>query len=106
VFPGERASGHCQSFSFALNQIAEKTGIRVSPHDLRRSYITCAKLCPGVPSLAVKLLASHTVGQDVTDGYAQLGIDNLRRAAQQVADYLKALCEVEVPQAENVARLS
>ena len=51
------------------------------------------------------MLVAHTVGNDVTDGYAILSVDNLRKAAQKVADRLMELCEINAPPAENVVRL-
>jgi integrase len=38
VFPGEGKKGHCASFGFALEQVSEATGVKVSPHDLRRTF--------------------------------------------------------------------
>jgi len=37
VFFGYGKSGHCESFTYALSQIADKTEIGLSPHDLRRT---------------------------------------------------------------------
>jgi integrase len=96
VFPGYRRGKHTSSFTWALRQIEQATGIRVSPHDLRRSYASVAATV-AIPPIAIKQLISHTVGSDVTAGYALLPENELRRAGQVVADKLKELCAIETP---------
>jgi hypothetical protein len=77
----------------------------VSAHDLRRGYITlCAKL---VPHYVLKRLINHSMRNsvDVTAGYVQLSVDDLRPHAPAVADRLMQLCGVEPVGGENVAAL-
>ena len=106
MFPGEGPTGHCQSFSFALNQIAEKDG------HADVATMICVELLPPTPSsvrVSRRLLLRYSCRARlaVTSPriFAQFGIDNLRKAAQLVADHLKGLCRIAVPQADNVARL-
>ena len=103
VFPGDGKSGHCESFTYALRQIAESTGIGVSPHDLRRTFATVAESAEISP-LALKLLVAHSSGKDVTSGYTIMSPADLRKAAQRVADRLKELCGI-ASTAEGVARI-
>jgi integrase len=103
VFPGDGKKGYCQSFSFALRQIQDATGIQISPHDLRRTFLTTATIC-GLPEYLKKSLVAHTTS-DVTDGYISLGHEDLRRAAQVVADKISSLCGIAAPQAENLTRI-
>jgi integrase len=105
VFWGCGKSGHCESFPYALTKIAKQTGIRVSQHDLRRTYASIAGVCP-IPPVALKMLLSHSTKGDVTFGYQILNAGQLREAAQIVADRIKQLCEVSEPVGENVARLA
>jgi integrase len=91
VFPGDGKSGHCESFTYALRQIATATGISVSPHDIRRTFATVAEATEISP-LALKLLVAHSPGGDVTSGYTIMSPARLREAAQKVADRLKELC--------------
>ena len=42
VFGSDSLSGHIEEPRYPLNIVAEKTGIRVSAHDLRRTYVTAA----------------------------------------------------------------
>jgi integrase len=104
VFPGQGKSGVSQSFSFAMAQVKAASGLVLSPHDLRRSYISVAQNCE-ISAVALKLLVSHSVGNDVTSGYVVLSDADLRRAAQKVADRLMRLCGIAAPQAENVTRM-
>jgi integrase len=104
VFFGYGRSGHCESFSFALAQIGETTGIRLSPHDLRRTFASIAAHCP-IPPIALKMLISHSTGSDVTSDYIILTMKQLREAAQIVADRIKELCGIEMPAGDNVRQL-
>src|SRR5215472_8771157 len=51
VFPGNGRAGHARSFPYALILIHDMTGIRVSPHDLRRGYASVMAACP-IPPIA------------------------------------------------------
>lgn len=103
VFPGE--DGHIRGARNQLDAIAEQTGVRVSHHDLRRTYITVAESADISP-MALKLLVNHSVGSDVTGGYVIMNQKRLAEAAQTVADEIKKLCGVPPIDAENVARLA
>ena len=92
-----------KSYAAALDQIRQATSIRTSPHDLRRSYASIAATC-SIPPIALKMLLAHSTS-DVTDGYQILSTEQLREAAQVVANRLKQLCQIEMPKGENVAVL-
>ena len=98
-----RAGGSHRRPSFSLKAVAETSGIRVSAHDLRRTFVTVAKSMDISP-MAIKALVNHAVGSDVTSGYAIMTTERLREAAQRVADRLKDLCSVQTV-AGNVAKL-
>jgi len=103
VFPGHGALGYCQSFTFALKQIAEMTEIKISPHDLRRTFASVAAMS-AISPLALKLLLAHSTKSDVTEGYELMSLSELQLNAQKVADKLKELCGIEsLP--EGVARM-
>jgi integrase len=101
VFFGYGASGHCESFTYALSQIGATIGVKISPHDLRRTFASIAATCT-IPPVALKMLISHSTGSDVTSGYIILTVEQLREAAQVVADRIKELCRIEMPTGENV----
>jgi len=92
VFPSR--GGFMTDTGFPLDQVAAATGIRVSAHDLRRTYITVAESCDISP-YALKGLINHSAGNDTTAGYIGLGVERLRVAAQRVADRMKELCGVD-----------
>jgi integrase len=98
VFPANSRSGHVEEPRFFLEQAAAASGVRVSVHDLRRTFITTAEQTE-MSVFALKALVNHSLGRDVTAGYVQFGADRLRAPAQRVADEIKRLCEVEPPAA-------
>ena len=104
VFPSVSRSGHIEEPKFPLEQIAEATGIRVSAHDLRRTFITVAE-STDVSAIALKALVNHSLGQDVTEGYIQITAERLREPAQRVTDKLKELCGITDVTDERVTRL-
>ena len=105
VFPGYRRGQHCKSYTYALRQIGEATGITVSPHDLRRTFLNVVEQSEISP-LAHKMLVAHSTGGDVTSGYKQLSLKDFRSAVQKVASKFAELCGMEVPTAENIVRLA
>lgn len=104
VFPAPGKAGHIVDPSFSLKAVAKASGIKVSAHDLRRTYVTVAESMDISP-MAIKALVNHAIGSDVTSGYAIMSIERLREAAQRVCDKLKELCGVTTPAGENVAQL-
>jgi integrase len=102
VFPANSASKHIESVKFFFNQVAEASGIRISAHDLRRTYITTAEDAD-ISVMALKALVNHSLGRGVTEGYVQMSVERLREPAQRVADKLKAACGIVEP--ANVTKL-
>jgi integrase len=95
VFPSNSKSGHLEEPKFALAMVAEASGIKVSVHDLRRTYITAAESTE-MSVMALKALVNHGLGRGVTEGYIRMTVERLREPAQKVADRLKELCQVPV----------
>jgi hypothetical protein len=60
---------------------------------------------PEVSWLALKIMLNHTTRDDVTAGYVQMSTEQLRTAAQRVADKMLELCGVGPIVEGNVARL-
>jgi integrase len=105
VFPASSsASGHIEEPRAALDLVAAATGIQISVHDLRRTYISAAESCDISP-LALKALVNHAVGNDVTAGYVVMSTERLKEAAQRVADRLRELCQTAEPAGKTVTRL-
>jgi hypothetical protein len=104
VFPADSASGYIAEPKFHFQQIADATRIRVSPHDLRRTYLTIAESCD-LSEFVLRALANHSLGPNVTSKYVQMVAERLREPVQRVADKIKQLCGVQEPHGENVARM-
>jgi integrase len=104
VFPANSRSKHIEEPKFHLAQVAKASGIRVSAHDLRRTFVTVAESCDISP-IALRALVNHSIGRDVTSGYVQMSVERLRDPAQRVCDRLKRLCGIAEREGKNVARL-
>ena len=64
--------------------MAQRSGVKFSLHDLRRTFITVAESLD-VPHYALKRLLNHRVGGDVTSGYIVFDTERLRGPVEQVA---------------------
>jgi integrase len=104
VFPAESASGYITEPKFYFQQIANATGIRVSPHDLRRTFLTAAASC-GIRDHLLRALVNHSLGRDVTSLYIQTIAEELREPVQRIADRIKELCGIKEPRGKNVAKM-
>ena len=93
VFPADSKSRHIEEPRFALNAIEKATGIKVTIHDLRRTFITVAESC-NISYSALKGLVNHSMGNDVTAGYVIAGPERLREPMQIVTDKMKALAKL------------
>ena len=78
VFPGSGETGHVVGALKALATVHKATGIKVSAHDLRRTFASVA--APEVNWLILKLMLNHAVSDDVTAGYVQVTMAQLRAA--------------------------
>ena len=105
VFPSNSRSGHVIEPGPSFKVIFDETGIKVSSHDLRRTFITVAESTE-IPIYALKGLVNHSYGSDVTAGYIVSGPERLREPMQRVTDRLKTLCGIDRSQGENVAKIS
>ena len=92
VFPANSRSGHVEEPRHYLEQVARATGIEVSVHDLRRTFVSVAESTE-MSVYALKALVNHSLGGDVTAGYVQHSTERLRVPAQRVADELRRLFE-------------
>ena len=76
--------------------------MRMSAHDLRRTFITVAESVDISP-LALKALVNHSLGRDVTSGYVVMTAERLREAALCICTRMKALCGIADPTCEKAA---
>jgi integrase len=104
VFPANSAAGHIAEPQSFFKRIAASTGVYVSPHDLRRVYITIAE-STDISLLALKALVNHHMGGGITEGYVQMTAERLREPAQRVCDRIKELCGIVPVADETVHKL-
>jgi integrase len=68
-----------------LRELLESTGIKITPHDFRRTFLGMgARL--GFNDSILKQLANHATGSDVTTGYLIQSADELKEPSQRVAN--------------------
>jgi len=101
VFPAPSKSKHIEEPKFAFGEVGKACGVRVSAHDMRRTFITIAESCE-ISHFALKGLVNHSLGRDITAQYIQMAVERLREPAQKVTDRIKELCRIEPPGGENV----
>ena len=104
VFPANSKSGHVEEPRTFFDEIAEATGIRVSCHDMRRTFLSVAATCK-LGSFVMQALVNHSVGGSVTADYVQMDVADLREPAQKICDKIKRLCAIEEVSGANVARM-
>lgn len=91
VFPGSSGEGHYDSPYEAAKVVAEASGVKFTPHDLRRTFITVAEgLDIGIYS--IKRLVNHKLPKtDVTGGYIVRSFDRLALASRKIERELLSL---------------
>jgi integrase len=104
VFGADSKSGHIEEPRAALAAVADATGIKISAHDLRRTFVTIAE-STDISVAALKALVNHSLGSDVTSGYIQMTTERLRGPAERVGARMAELCGIPRPGGENVARV-
>jgi integrase len=90
VFAGRGRHGHLVEPKRAIARVTEMAGIEFTPHDLRRTFATCASTVIDNQSTVKRLMNHRTASQDITEGYKQ-GVERLREPSQRVTDYMLRL---------------
>lgn len=93
IFPANSKSGHVEELKFHLRMVADVCGVQVSPHDLRRSFLTVAESAD-LSQMTLKALANHSMNGDVTSNYVQLSVERLREPVARVSSRLMTLCGI------------
>jgi len=96
VFPGGVATKPLVWPDRQIRQVVEKSGIQFSIHDLRRTYITIGESLD-ISHYTLKRLVNHKSieSQDVTAGYVVPNMGRLRKATQQITDYILDVVEFD-----------
>lgn len=89
IFPADSEAGHIKEPRWALDWIAKKTGIDVSVHGLRRTFVTIASSCPVSPMNLAQLVGHAAT--TITESYAMPDATALREAARVIGNRIEAL---------------
>lgn len=87
VFVNSRGQ-EMSNYRKALDAIAKTSGVRVSPHDLRRTFASIAEGLD-ISGYSLKRLLNHTTG-DVTQGYVILNMERLRELMERISSFVEA----------------
>ena len=81
--------------------IIEKSGVQFSPHDLRRTFASIvSRLGDRLSYYTTKRLLNHRTS-DVTQGYVQFDLEQLRDAMQAVEDFVLSHVGVNLPRPKH-----
>ncbi|MEZ5592540.1 MAG: tyrosine-type recombinase/integrase [Gammaproteobacteria bacterium] len=95
VFPSSTSrSGHLEEPKTATARIAQISGVRVTVHDLRRTFITIAESLE-IPPYTLKRLLNHKSGNaDVTSGYIVIDTERLRNPCRESPIFILKAAEM------------
>ena len=97
VFPSLSDSQASLQPQAIWRNISRKHNMKLSTHDLRRSFITIAEGL-NIDRLTRKRLMNHSYSSDVTDGYIIHEVDRLREPSERIAQAI--LSELKTPNTE------
>lgn len=84
VFPSVGRKGHLVETKKFTARVTERSGVKFTLHDLRRTFITIAESLD-IPHYALKRLLNHRLTGDVTAGYIVSDLERLRGPVSLVA---------------------
>jgi integrase len=87
VFSSYGRTGYMTDPRELLEKVATASGVKFTPHDLRRTFITVAESLD-IRAYALKRLLNHKMASDVTAGYIIADVERLRKPMQQVTDFM------------------
>ncbi len=90
VFPGTGRKGHIVETKKFTARVTERSGVKFTLHDLRRTFITIAESLD-IPHYALKRLLNHRLSGDVTAGYIVSDLERLRGPVEAVANRISKL---------------
>jgi integrase len=88
IFPGDELGTHYSGPRGSLQAVEEISGVHITPHDLRRTFLSYCEVLK-VPVFTQKRLVSHALPQDVTEGYVQFTMEDLRDEVERVSSYIQ-----------------
>jgi integrase len=85
VFPSNSASGHIEEPKSQIAAITKATGIKFTPHDLRRTFATHAE-ANGAEFELIRKALNHKSGGTITSKYIIRQVQTLRPVFEAVSD--------------------
>ena len=92
VFEGDSADVSLSETNKSYQRIAKRSGLKFSPHSLRRTFLTAADYCE-VPLHIQKRLVNHKP-KDITELYHCHSVERLRKPMQEVEDCILGFANV------------
>lgn len=86
VFPSTGVKGYMNDPRDQMQKVIDDSGVKFTPHDLRRTFITVAESLD-ISAYALKRLMNHKMNNDVTAGYIIRDVERLRKPMQQITNY-------------------
>ena len=93
VFPGRNFHEPLVEVKRGLQHVEKNAKVKFMTHDLRRTFLTIGESLD-IPYYALKRLANHKDGNDVTSGYIKSDVERLRQPMQQITDAILGLAHV------------
>jgi integrase len=101
VFAGISSSQYGVDLRHWVKKITRESGVKFTPHDLRRTFTTAAESLD-ISAFAVKRLLNHRISaSDVTAGYIITDVERLRIPMRKIEHHLLRLANMQ-PSAEVV----
>ncbi len=96
VFPAGTKTGHVQYHQKQVKRISDKCGVDFSLHDLRRTFASIVDhhLTVHISPYVIKRLLNHTQ-TDVTAGYIQYDVEDLRKPMQMIEDFILSCVNID-----------
>jgi len=98
VFETDR--GRVSNLRYFQNDVNEATGLWITPHDLRRTFLSVG--ADFLPELVLKRLVNHVNSANVTEGYIIKAVDDLRDPMQRLENRILQLAGVLDPVAQVI----
>lgn len=87
VFPSPSEEGFFKEPKKGHYKIQRQTGIKISTHDLRRTFITLAESLD-ISYFSLKNLINHRTSNDITGGYICMDVERLRVPVQKISEQI------------------
>lgn len=94
VFPNINNDGPMSIPTKPIRAVIRKSDCEFSPHDCRRTFATIAEAVK-LPLTMIKRLMNHATNGDVTGGYIFTEEQTLRRAIEQIAEFIQQKIDLE-----------